>query len=217
MYLGRGLRWFLVFSLCIHSTTAGMLKSVQSREEPRFSKTNPISEEDPCNLNPNIVAEIQGYTEIATEIREAALNGHFKGHTYDELAKFVDKFVNRLTGSPELEASIDYILEKMRNEGFTNVRGENVEVPHWIRYDLEDRVVELVFINSLNKFRGEEHAVVTAPFVKKLNILGLGPSVGTPMEGISAEVIVVRSFEELDQLQHQVCPVATLRQIIVSH
>jgi carboxypeptidase Q len=72
----------------------------------------------------------------------------------------------------------------MKRDGLDNVRGEKVMVPHWVR--------------------GEESLEMLAPVPRKLQMLGLGNSVGTPADGITAEVVVVRSFEELDRLGEQV-------------
>jgi carboxypeptidase Q len=48
--------------------------------------------------------------------------------------------------------------------------------------------------------RGEEHAEIVAPGTQKLNMLGLGRSVGTPRGGITAPVVAVGSFYELNAL-----------------
>jgi hypothetical protein len=48
--------------------------------------------------------------------------------------------------------------------------------------------------------RGEEHAAALAPVEKSLSILGLGGSVGTPPEGVTGDVVVARSFDELAAL-----------------
>ena len=38
-----------------------------------------------------------------------------------------------------------------------------------------------------------------SPRVHKMNMMGLGSSVGTTTEGINAEVLVVNSFKELEE------------------
>jgi carboxypeptidase Q len=96
---------------------------------------------------------------------------------YDRLSTFADRYGHRLSGSKFLEDAIDWILAQMRNDDFANVRGEPVMVPHWVR--------------------GEESATLVSPRTSALHMLGLGNSVGTPADGITAPVLVVGSFDEL--------------------
>ena len=57
-------------------------------------------------------------------------------------------------------------------------------VPHWLR--------------------GHESLELISPVPRELKMLGLGNSVGTLAEGITAPAIIVRSFDELDRLGEQV-------------
>jgi len=129
-----------------------------------------------CNLSDQLLAEIRAYQPVVNQIIQAATQGSWRGKTYNNLATFVDKFGYRLSGTQTLEDSIDYILEKMADDGL-DVHSEEASVPHWIR--------------------GEETAELILPRRKKLAILGLGTSVGTSEEGITADVLVVNSFAEL--------------------
>lgn len=89
--------------------------------------------EDECNLSPKLIEEIKSYAPIVNQIINEATNGSFKGVTYDELAKFVDKFGGRLSGTKNMEDSIDYMLDLMQQYKLENVHGEDVSVPHWER------------------------------------------------------------------------------------
>ncbi len=95
------------------------------------------------------------------------------------LAALVDGFGHRLSGSASLERAIDWILAEMQRDGFANVRGEPVMVPHWVR--------------------GAESATLISPRETPLHLLGLGGSVGTGPDGVEAEVLVVHSFDELER------------------
>ncbi len=117
---------------------------------------------------------VAGYQPVADRIIASALSD---SAAWKRIAELTDTFGPRLSGSEALERSIDWVLAKMKADGLANVRGEEVMVPHWVR--------------------GEESATMTAPRTKKLTILGLGGTVGTPPGGVTAPVLVVSSFDDL--------------------
>ena len=114
------------------------------------------------------------YRAVADRIIDAALAD---SSAYERLGLLVDGFGHRFSGSESLERALDWILDEMRRDGLENVRGERVMVPRWIR--------------------GAESAELLEPRARALPMLSLGGSVGTPPGGITGEVLVVRSFEEL--------------------
>src|SRR5258705_69985 len=84
-------------------------------------------------LDPDLVAKIASYQDTADKIIDLIVNGEFKGKSYNELVEFVDRYPVRLSGEKTLEDSIDYMMDRMKNLGLQNVRGEQVLVPHWVR------------------------------------------------------------------------------------
>jgi len=160
------------------NSISGSPESINSKFRPWATKVAkaPIKS---CTLSQDLVNEIASYQNTTNLIIKTVLQGAFRNRTYEDLSYFVDKFGSRLTGTANLEDAIDYMLDKMRQDDLDNVHGEQVDVPRWIR--------------------GEESATLILPKRKKLAILGLGYSVGTPKEGITAEVLVVRNFDELRQ------------------
>jgi carboxypeptidase Q len=114
------------------------------------------------------------YREIADSLIHTATGD---SAAYVRLGNLVDGFGHRLSGSASLEAAIDWILAQMRSDGLENVRGERVMVPHWVR--------------------GEESAELVKPRRARLHMLGLGGSIGTPRQGVTAPVLVVTSFDDL--------------------
>ena len=98
---------------------------------------------------------------------------------YERLGKMLDTFGHRLSGSSNLEKTLEWIIDTMKKDGLENVHGEEVMVPKWVR--------------------GREYARMSAPWGKDLAMLGLGGSVGTGGKELEGEVLVVSNFDELKE------------------
>ena len=108
---------------------------------------------------------------IAESMRDSA--------AWNRVALLTETHGHRLSGSPQLERAIDWIIARMKEDGLDNVKGEPVMVPRWVR--------------------GEESAEMILPRRAPLPMLGLGGSIGTPASGITAEVMVASSFADLEK------------------
>ncbi|HEX6812866.1 MAG TPA: M20/M25/M40 family metallo-hydrolase [Planctomycetota bacterium] len=108
---------------------------------------------------------------------ERALADNQAIHTLRSLIEAAPK---RLSGSPGAAAAVDWGLARMREIGLQNVRAEPCLVPCWLR--------------------GEERAELAGPAPRALRVTALGGSVPTPPDGVEAEVVEVRSFEQLREL-----------------
>lgn len=91
------------------------------------------------------------------------------------LGSLLDAAPKRLSGSPGYDDAVDWALARMRAMGLQHVRAEACTVPIWQR--------------------GVETAAIAGG--PPLRITALGGSVGTGAAGVEAEVVEVRSFEQL--------------------
>ena len=110
----------------------------------------------------------------------ARLIGEAVGSTFawNRLATLTDTIGNRLSGTPALDRAIEWAVAEMKRDGLDNVHTEPVMVPRWVR--------------------GSERADIVSPAAHAIAMLGLGDSVGTPPDGVEAEVLVVHGFEDLE-------------------
>ena len=100
-----------------------------------------------------------------------------------ELLRSLSKDVGqRLSGSEGAKKAVLWSKEVMENYGFDSVFLQEVMVPHWERGDYE----ECYYYENGEKIN--------------LSILGAGGTVSTPVEGVTAEVVEVRSLDEVDML-----------------
>ncbi|NUQ12386.1 MAG: M20/M25/M40 family metallo-hydrolase [Gemmatimonadaceae bacterium] len=96
---------------------------------------------------------------------------------WNRIATLTETFGARFSGTAALEQAIDWSLAEMRKDGLDNVRGEPVMVPRWVR--------------------GAESVELLSPRRQTLPMLGLGGSIATPPGGVTADVMVVTSYDDL--------------------
>ena len=99
---------------------------------------------------------------------------------YEKLTYLSDRIGHRLSGSAALERAIEWTVAEFGRDGADRVWTETVMVPHWVR--------------------GRESARIVEPIERELALLTLGGSVGTAQGGLTAEVVMVQSLDELEQV-----------------
>ena len=119
-------------------------------------------------------AWLDPYRDNADKLIKAAMADQF---AWNRLAELTDTHGQRLSGSDNLERAIVWATAAMKRDGLENVHTERVMVPRWVR--------------------GQESIEMIEPPQHVLPMLGLGGSVGTPVEGIEADVMVVANGDEL--------------------
>ncbi len=117
------------------------------------------------------------YREVATRLLESGTAGR---GAYEKLAHLTDRIGHRVAGSKQLDDAIAWAQQAMKDDGHENVHAEKVMVSQWLR--------------------GELALTVESPRRHPLNALALGFSGGTGKQGVTAEVVVVDSFEALGAL-----------------
>lgn len=85
----------------------------------------------------------------------------------------------RLPGTEADRRAVAWAKAKLETMGFDKVYAEPVTVPHW--------------------HRGEAKASITAPFPQPLVVSALGNTIGTPAEGVEAQVVAFDTLEDLKQ------------------
>lgn len=179
----------LLALLVIAVATAQLASShkVNIVQEPQnvVGKTRKLFDRSGCDnvkgFTRELRSEIKSKQPIVKQIADYVLAGPERHKTYDELARLCDGFGPRMSGSKSLERAIRHMHQKLLRGGKLDVRAEPAMIPHW----------EI----------GTQYAFMTAPRRHRMSILALGYSVGTnSTEGIEADVQVVRTFDELEQL-----------------
>src|SRR5437868_8750585 len=144
----------------------------QTSSPQEQSSATPTPTATPIVFSPQTLADLK-------RLQQAALSSDY---AYRQVAHLADNIGPRLTGSAQAAKAVDYVASELKAIG-CEVQLEKVSVPHWVR--------------------GEETAALVQwpgmaeNTTQKIVLCALGGSVATPSEGITADVVAVKNFDEL--------------------
>src|SRR6476660_930615 len=147
-----------------------------AQQTPAFAPSpNGSPSPTPPVFSPQTLSELK-------QLQKAALESDY---AYRQVAHLANNIGPRLSGSAQAAKAVEYVAAELKTLG-CNVQLEKVMVPHWVRGEETAALVQ---------FPGQAENTT-----QKIVLCALGASVATPADGITAEVITVRNFDELKSL-----------------
>src|SRR5207248_1955706 len=145
------------------------------RGDAQLATPTPSPTATPVVFSPQTLAELK-------RLQQGALNSEY---AYKQVAHLANNIGPRLSGSTQAAKAVEYIASQLKAIG-CEVYLEKVMVPHWVRGEETAALVQ---------FPGQADNTM-----QKIVLCALGASVATPANGITADVIAVRNFDELKAL-----------------
>ena len=136
------------------------------------STSTPTPTATPVVFSPQTLADLK-------RLQQAALSSDY---AYKQVARLANNIGPRLSGSAQAAKSVEYVASELKAIG-CEVQLERVMVPHWVRREETATLVQ---------FPGQAEKTT-----QKIVLCALGASIATPADGITAEVIAIRNFDEL--------------------
>jgi len=127
----------------------------------------------------SVTLYMQGQDKDAVMMKKIADEILVNGKAYDNLRFLCKKVGARLSGSENAAKAVTETARMLRQAGADTVYLQPCMVPHWVRGQKEQGVISW------------------GTSTKPLRVCALGMSVGTPVNGMKAEVVEVKNFEEL--------------------
>src|SRR5438309_4965853 len=170
-----------ILSLCKnHALLLGLIAAIAASSTAFAQAAQPEASLTPSaspSATPIVFAE-QTLADL-NQLQQAALTSDY---AFKQVAHLANNIGPRLTGSVQAAKAVEYVAGEMKAIG-CEVQLEKVMVPHWVRGEETAALVQ---------FPG-----MAENTTQKIVLCALGGSVATPNEGISAEVITVKNFDEL--------------------
>src|SRR5438067_6100416 len=151
--------------------------NIDAQQTPASSRS-PSPSPTPAVFSTETLADVK-------RLQQAALTSDY---AYRQVAHLSNNIGSRLTGSAQADKAVEYVASELKAIG-CEVQLERVRVPHWVRGEEPAALVQ---------FPGQ-----AANTAQKIVLCALGDSVPTPADGIEAEVIAVRNFDELKSLPRE--------------
>src|SRR5437660_6700201 len=152
---------------------------VDAQQTPAVaSSPNASPSATPAVFSPQTLTDLK-------RLQQAALNSDY---AYRQVAHLANNIGPRLSGSAQAAKAVEYVAGELKAIG-CEVQLEKVTVPHWVRGEETAALV---------KFPG-----MAENTTQKIVLCALGGSVATPNDGISAEAITVKNFDELKTMPRE--------------
>ena len=123
----------------------------------------------------------------STIIRKFFNEALSKGKSYEWLRELTTKIGPRLSGSEGAKKAVTWGRNLLESGGYDRVFLQDVIVPHWVRG------------------KKEEGYILNGKLKISLPLVALGSSINTPEKGLTAEVVEVKTFQELRDLGKERC------------
>jgi len=156
-------------------TPTAPAQNQQSKQPAPFGAVPQMTTAQRDNFPPQLLDQL-------TTIKNAALTDEY---AYRQVAYLTENIGPRLSGSVQANAAAEYVANELRRLGL-EIKLEPVTVPHWIRG---------AETAELTEYPGQ-----AAGARQKIILAALGGSTATPVDGISAEIVVVNNFDQLKGL-----------------
>ncbi len=163
------------FALLLLCDPVGAQNPPQPQAIPSWTAALQASKADQHNFPPLLLQQLSA-------IKAAALNDDY---AYHQLSHLTENIGPRPSGSPQAHAAAEYVAAELRQLGL-DVRLQPVTVPHWVRGAETAALIE--------------YPGMVPGTAQKIVLTALGGSSATPADGLTADVVTVSTFEELQAL-----------------
>ena len=140
-----------------------------------LSSSGPASAASPAAISSKTIAELR-------QIQRAALESDY---AYRQVAHLTNNIGPRLSGSAQAAKAVEYVSAELKKLG-CEITLEKIMVPHWIRGEETGALIQ---------YPGQADNTS-----QKIVLCALGPSVATPPDGLTGDVVVAKTFDEFNAL-----------------